>query len=153
MEFSHGFFPKVTRQGFPRRMFRISCFLKTSSRCFRVSRHGEISGTATFLPGVFIGLFRNHLPKWSKENHVQQQLWIKSYVTTWWFIRFDSYPILPSCYMDDECFRVQKIWSHISGCTSFHQTQVVYLLSYYGLMLPAGYALAFHYGCGVKGIW
>ena len=57
------------------------------------------------------------------------------------------------CYLDDEYFSVQKIRSHISGCTSFHQTQVVYLLSYYGLMLPAGYALAFHYGCGVKGIW
>ncbi|CAJ1444784.1 unnamed protein product [Effrenium voratum] len=30
---------------------------------------------------------------------------------------------------------------------------VVYLLSYYGLMLPAGYALAFPFGLGVRGVW
>ena len=31
--------------------------------------------------------------------------------------------------------------------------EVVYLLSYYGLMLPAGYALAFPFGLGVRGVW
>ncbi|OLP92287.1 Multidrug and toxin extrusion protein 2 [Symbiodinium microadriaticum] len=30
---------------------------------------------------------------------------------------------------------------------------VVYLLSYYGLMLPTGYALAFKFGYGVRGVW
>ena len=31
--------------------------------------------------------------------------------------------------------------------------QVVYLVSYYGLMLPTGYALAFKFGYGVRGVW
>ncbi|CAE7777323.1 Slc47a2 [Symbiodinium sp. CCMP2592] len=30
---------------------------------------------------------------------------------------------------------------------------VVYLVSYYGLMLPTGYALAFKFGYGVRGVW
>ena len=43
--------------------------------------------------------------------------------------------------------------SNVRGYGDHQAAEVVYLLSYYGLMLPAGYALAFHYGCGVKGIW
>ena len=35
----------------------------------------------------------------------------------------------------------------------FALSQVVYLLSYYGLMLPTGYALAFKFGYGVRGVW
>jgi len=41
----------------------------------------------------------------------------------------------------------------LRGMGKMTASSVVYLLSYYGLMLPAGYALAFHFGCGVKGIW
>ena len=72
--------------------------VKTSrSGAFRVSHlPGKFQALLPFFSRCFFGLFRNHLPKWSKENHVQQQLWIKSYVTTLWFIRFDSFPVLPS---------------------------------------------------------
>ena len=41
----------------------------------------------------------------------------------------------------------------LRGMGKMTESSVVYLLSYYGLMLPAGYALAFHFGFGVKGIW
>ncbi|CAK9031841.1 unnamed protein product [Durusdinium trenchii] len=41
----------------------------------------------------------------------------------------------------------------LRGMGMMTSSSVVYLLSYYGLMLPAGYFLAFHFGLGVKGIW
>ncbi len=111
----------------------------------------EISGTSNFFTGcklTFLAIIHQ-----SEAKKIMFNNNYGSYVATLWFIRFNSYPILPSCHLDDDYFSFAQSDPIIPGCTLYQQTQVVYLLSYYGLMLPAGYALAFHYGCGVKGIW